>query len=329
MWSISDLRLMWQRAALLLSILFLAGALLIPGLALAGPPADPQAGPLREQGPGVCADCHQEEEAAWQASPHGSAWQSQGFQRAWATKGNAADCLACHTTGYDSATGSFLAEGVTCEACHGPLVEGHPELAVMKLPAESETCEPCHGNTYEEWHGSGHAQQEVQCFYCHLPHTQELRIRPEGRLCGACHAQHMDQLSNATHGMRGLDCTTCHMPGRTAVLGGVEGSGVPCHGFTCPEQAEICFECHQNAMHTSREMVTLRAQVDQLQNVAFLVREEGGPSLVEQVDRLEQELETMRVAAFIALGAGLGVGGFLGLIVALAVSSAIQRRGRE
>lgn len=325
--NISGFRFMWRWAALALSLFVVAGALLSSGLAMAGPLADPQASPLLDQGPGACGDCHQEEMAAWQASPHGRAWQSEGFHRAWEIKGNAKYCLACHTTGYDPTTGSFLAEGVTCEVCHGPLVEGHPETAVMKLPADSEACESCHRSTYEEWQASKHGQQGVQCFYCHLPHTQELRVRPGERLCGACHGQHMEQLSNATHGIRGLECTTCHMLGRQAVLGGVEGSGVPAHDLSVG--VRTCAECHRSDVHTGREIVTLRARLNQLQNVAFRVPEEGGPSLVEQVDTLEKEVETTRTATVISLGAGLGIGGFLGLIVALALSSALQRRGRE
>lgn len=29
-------------------------------------------------------------------------------------------CYKCHTTGYDEKTGTYVEEGVTCEACHGP-----------------------------------------------------------------------------------------------------------------------------------------------------------------------------------------------------------------
>ncbi len=179
--------------------------------------------------------------------------------------------------------------GVACEACHGPLAEGHPDTAIMTLPQDSETCQPCHGNTYQEWQAGTHDQHGIQCFYCHAPHDQALRVQPEGRLCSACHSQRMEELSNATHGVRGLDYTTGHMPGRQAVLGGVGSSGVPAHDLSLG--VGTCTECHRGDVHTGHGLATLEAQLDRLQNVGVVLPEEQGPSLSEQVDILEQEVQ--------------------------------------
>jgi peroxiredoxin len=71
----------------------------------------------------ACQTCHADEHAAWAAHPHAKALDTL------AAKGKAgdADCLRCHTTGFEKA-GGFQASGgaqpplagVGCESCHGP-----------------------------------------------------------------------------------------------------------------------------------------------------------------------------------------------------------------
>jgi peroxiredoxin len=74
-------------------------------------------------GSDACQSCHADEHAAWKAHPHAKAL---GTLTA-AGKAGDADCLRCHTTGFEK-PGGFAAsggaqpalEGVGCESCHGP-----------------------------------------------------------------------------------------------------------------------------------------------------------------------------------------------------------------
>ena len=76
-----------------------------------------------------CAKCHTQETDAWQNSPHAKAGMP----------------------------------GATCEGCHGPYVEGHPEAGTMQLTVDSSICQDCHNSTYAQWQNSTHAQAGVQC----------------------------------------------------------------------------------------------------------------------------------------------------------------------
>ena len=52
------------------------------------------------------------------------------------------ECFACHTMGYNAITGQFMLAGVTCEACHGPYREGHPEES-MVIATSEDLCGIC------------------------------------------------------------------------------------------------------------------------------------------------------------------------------------------
>ncbi len=123
-------------------------------------------------GVGACAACHNSAMMNRQAS----SWKLTGHARAWAVLATpaaleigrkkglsappqaSAECLRCHSTGFGAGEGRFLegftvADGVQCEACHGPGSEYMPEavmrdrLAAKKaglLEATAERCKDCH-----------------------------------------------------------------------------------------------------------------------------------------------------------------------------------------
>src|SRR5512138_2993662 len=74
-----------------------------------------------------CAVCHTEFQMSWQNGPHGQAGSDPVFVDEWNKQGKPGACLVCHTTGYDPATATYKAEGVTCEACHGVSNGEHPK----------------------------------------------------------------------------------------------------------------------------------------------------------------------------------------------------------
>lgn len=133
-----------------------------------------------------CKMCHKGEKKGnifekWQERKHSKAYATLATDQAKevATKAGvkgdpqqAAECLACHVTGYCAAADQkdatyALEEGVTCEACHGP-GSGYKSMKVMKqitagtakgadfgliLPT-NEVCVKCHNPkspTYKEF----------------------------------------------------------------------------------------------------------------------------------------------------------------------------------
>ena len=120
----------WARTAALAVLLACTLAAVTAGLALA---ADDTAPPMQDDGEGddrgefsECAECHPDVTAAWQDGPHDTAFSIEHFQHSWTELNQPQECLACHTTGFSPATGNYQAEGVTCEACHGEVPDGHP-----------------------------------------------------------------------------------------------------------------------------------------------------------------------------------------------------------
>ncbi len=101
-------------------------------------------------GSGACQSCHPKEYETWSAQPHARALESL------AAKGEAgnADCLACHTTGYER-EGGFPAGGgaaehpdlaaVGCESCHGPGGDHVGEGAARRgsIVSLTDKCDSC------------------------------------------------------------------------------------------------------------------------------------------------------------------------------------------
>src|SRR4030067_491876 len=66
----------------------------------------------------ACTECHLDITDTWSDSPHAHAFDDPAFQEWWQGNGQPEECLSCHTTGFQSTSGTYLAEGIACEACH-------------------------------------------------------------------------------------------------------------------------------------------------------------------------------------------------------------------
>ena len=108
---------------LLIAIVF---ALLAAGVTLMVAQAQ-ENGPQSEQQSPNCAACHTEFQTSWMSGPHGHAADDPVFVEDWTAQGKPGACLVCHVTGYDPATATWKADGVTCEACHGEAPADHPK----------------------------------------------------------------------------------------------------------------------------------------------------------------------------------------------------------
>ncbi len=130
-----------------------------------------------------CKMCHKGKKKGeiyekWQASKHAKAFETlatDAAKKIAAEKGikgdpqQAAECLACHVTGYDKEAAATLTkeEGVSCEACHGPGSK-YKSMKVMKgitagtmkgadyglIEPDEKNCTSCHNPkspTYKEF----------------------------------------------------------------------------------------------------------------------------------------------------------------------------------
>lgn len=305
------------RRWLLIGCLVVALSLLVPATVLAVSP-----GP-QDEGPEVCAQCHSEETEAWQDSPHARATtaldESLVEECHEGGSGAQCECLACHTTDFDAESGSFTDAGVTCEACHGELVEGHPGSGTMTLDVDSSVCQDCHQNTFGEWQETDHAEANVQCISCHKSHSQEVRLTDEA-LCASCHRDRVEDFAHTAHEDVGLDCTDCHLSDPTAEGEQAMGGGAPSHRFEVA--SHVCADCHGETIHA----MGFGPSESEDQAVSIAAMADRSRELAAELEEAREENSSLRTMSLVTLGVGLGVGGILGLILAFVLGRLVQGR---
>ncbi len=303
--------------------------LLLPATVLAGPP-DPG-----YQGPEKCAECHSVEAEAWQNSPHAQAMadidESELMACGDAVETDACSCLGCHTTDFDPIERTYAYGGVSCEACHGPYVEGHPKDGVMHLDVDSSICSDCHVETHKQWQDSLHAQAGVQCIGCHLSHSQDFRLTDE-TLCGACHRDRLEDFAHTAHESSEVGCTDCHLSSATAhetaalvsIDHSIGPSAAPSHNFSVVS-SQACVGCHGQTIHE----VAPHNDLTQAANVQLLAMADRTPELAAQLKAAEQANKSLRIMTLVSLGLGMGIGGMLGIIFMLVVGYVVQGRAKQ
>jgi predicted CXXCH cytochrome family protein len=246
--------------ALMVALLF-AGVTLVAASAQDGTPPSPQGQ--------TCADCHEGFQMSWQNGAHGHAKDDPIFVKEWTDQGKPSACLACHVTGYDEATGTWLEDGVTCAACHADEGGDHPNTP-MKVDATSNTCGKCHTDTrfvMQTWEGSTHYQAGMDCTTCHDPHNASLRVTVDLRnptssdasqLCISCHEEASMNFPYTSHSRRGVTCVDCHLEHLEMANTGVHA--VADHSFKASIQT--CSSCHAEQMHSNGEAVSTGGIVD-------------------------------------------------------------------
>lgn len=306
----------WLAFLILFAVCTAAGA----GLGLAQPASAASSPAPTTQtayaGPQACADCHQVIHTNWQDTRHAHAFASPIFQRDWTAQGSNTNCLECHTTGYDSASGSYSVEGVTCESCHGPFNSRHP-AEPMSVTPNAELCATCHKNTTDEWSASAHGQQGIQCEACHNPHSQTPMAATVTELCSNCHKERGSSFTHGTHANAGLECSNCHMytaPRTDSPIGGLVPTG---HTFSVGSDA--CVGCHQDTVHSRDEIIKLSGSISET-NVASV------DEMKKQLATQEQTISALEASNSVRLYTGLAQGAIIGLLTGGVAAWIVSRR---
>lgn len=275
----------------------------------------------------LCQDCHAEEYAEWEGTPHANAAMDPAFQDQFLKNHEPEACLPCHTTGFDTSTGEFHAEGVTCEACHGTYKEGHPKAETMMLPMESTTCRVCHLSTFDQWEVSAHAAKDIDCYDCHQSHSQGLRLGSEEKLCGACHSDAQTELAHSIHGISGVDCVSCHMSPQSQVKTDTVGMETVSSNHSFIIASDVCMRCHGTSIHTEAEpgqAVVAPQPSEQTAREAEL-QSLRVQELEQQLNDAQKRTNDLRNLAVVSMGLTLGVGGMMGLLVGVVVAAFVSR----
>lgn len=266
--------------------------------------------PSEYKGPEFCQQCHVPHYQEWQNSTHALAFEDAVFQESWAENRKPGYCLACHATGYNPNTGLPVAEGVTCESCHGTYREGHPATDMMPVDPAAERCGQCHTTTYQEWQLSGHAQRSVKCASCHAVHSQGLLFATATALCATCHGDRAEDYAHAAHATSGVICSDCHMyrPPNGEKVEGLNPTG---HFFSVESQA--CTVCHtRDSIHSRRQTFEPQPAVD--------------VALVQRVSGLEKQVDELNAGATRNLILGLVGGAAIGMVLGGVAMLLLSRR---
>lgn len=266
-------------------------------------------------GSGACAGCHKEIHDTWSNALHSQAYSSPIFQQDWTAQGSNNSCLECHTTGFDAKTGKYVEEGVTCEACHGPLQQGHPEQPMPVTP-DATLCAKCHKTTTNEWKASKHGQVGIACESCHDPHSQKPKAESITALCSNCHKDTGTSFTHGTHSNAGLQCSDCHMArNKDAVATG----GLIATGHTFSVGSDACISCHKDTVHTRDTIVRLSGQG--AEQTAATMEE-----LQKQVQDNQQTIQNLESQGTVRLYTGLIQGAIVGLITGGMAAWVVSRR---
>lgn len=176
-------------------------------------PATDQPLPTPTPPPKDCIECHPDKYDAWIESPHAHSFDDAVFQEGWANMEYTGDCLLCHKANYDPTTDSYVAEGVSCEACHGESNPAHPSAEVPVL-SDEEYCGTCHPTTLGEVRLSGHSTpNNVRCVDCHDPHSQKVLFENPDDMCKDCHDEDLSKMNetlSSVHLNEDILCADCH-----------------------------------------------------------------------------------------------------------------------
>lgn len=250
-----------------------------------------------------CVECHEDETAAWQNSPH-----------AWANilKGGEV--------------------GAACEDCHAAYVKDHEESAsYMQLDIDSSICADCHANTFENIEASTHADAGVQCIGCHMSHSQEFRLTDDA-LCGSCHRDELESFSHTTHNYADINCTDCHHPevarpndeALSFISTGPQGNiPAPTHDFSAAS-THNCASCHD--IMTVHQEQPRRINVKYATNAQIQQQDEQISMLAVELKNLKQANKSLTTMVLVSLGLGMGIGGMLGVIFMLVIGYITQKK---
>ena len=200
--------------------------------------------PAAQQTAPNCQTCHSEFADSWARSAHGMALADPDFREVWVAQGSPHACLACHATGYDSATDTWEAEGVTCEACHAPVPANHPQEPAP-IDRTSQSCGSCHTEGLFEWQASKHRQAGLACVNCHDPHGTQLRSADPSDLCSTCHSDLGTRFTHSAHSRQGLTCADCHL----TPVEGEKGQAHSERDHSFRVSLSTCNSCHSVEMH--------------------------------------------------------------------------------
>jgi predicted CXXCH cytochrome family protein len=221
---------------------------------------------IQQKQANACLGCHSDFDAALMSGSHGHASTDPLFNQMWTDQGKPGACLVCHVTGYDPATGTWKADGVSCEACHGPMPAGHDSDPIdnpVPVDRTSDLCGRCHtGDRFNvsEWQASTHFQRGMSCTVCHDPHTATLKTvqgqadQGPSALCINCHSEVSMAFPYSKHNQAGVSCVDCHLrhfdPGSNNDM-----HALPDHSFTA--SISTCSACHADQMHAQPTTTTI------------------------------------------------------------------------
>jgi predicted CXXCH cytochrome family protein len=240
--------------ALIFALLAAGGTLIVANAQDATPPVT---GAQANEQP--CAVCHTDFQMIWQSGLHGQAGDDPVFIKSWEDQGKPGACLVCHVTGYDPATATWTADGVTCESCHGPANPNHP-AEPMEVDRSPDLCGRCHSDTrfgWQDWQGSTHYQRGMSCSVCHDPHSASLKeipvaenttaLKDASQLCINCHKEVSMEFPYSQHHEQGVSCVQCHVEHLEDQTR--EPHSMPDHSFQASLQT--CNTCHADQMHSA------------------------------------------------------------------------------
>ncbi len=117
--------------------------------------------------------------------------------------------------------------------------------------------------------------KNVDCFDCHVAHSQGLRLEPAEKLCSACHTDEETKLSHEVHGISGINCVSCHMKPEKAAQPDASGkTEMSSHSFLVA--SDVCAGCHSGSIHNEASVKASQLSIKAEETVQQAARRRSG-----------------------------------------------------
>lgn len=207
----------------------------------------------------TCADCHDVDSAAFEATVHGALsctdCHAGAVEEEHTAETARADCAACHQDAIDILAGSIHGKPVfteisgkpACQTCHGPIhkLVARSEPASPIHPTKiASTCARCHASPEIAKRTGVHLIQPLAAFNASV-HARGIAQGKHAADCSSCHGSH-DILpasspdSRVNHQKVPETCGTCHADIAKAFAASVHGQAAA-RGV---REAPVCTDCH-------------------------------------------------------------------------------------
>lgn len=154
-----------------------------------------------------------------------------------------AECVPCHTNGYDAAKKTWIDAGVSCESCHGPGSAHAASADKTKIGNPSKLPPAKQAMVCARCHSAGVTKDGAHKYPAGLKWGDDITtVFTLTDVKGPGRNQQYNEWMKSTHAGKDVTCVTCHEP---------HGKGATTEAQLVKPEKELCSGCHAAALQSA------------------------------------------------------------------------------